>query len=91
MTKQELIEQVHASQEEGLSKRATEDLLNIVFSTLKTAIKKDKKVRVPGFGQFSVRQRKARIARNPRTGDPVQVPASQTVGFKPSKLLRDAL
>jgi DNA-binding protein HU-beta len=66
MTKGELINAVAKAAK--TSKRAAENAVNTTFESLARAIKKTKRVQVPGFGTFSVRLRKARNGRNPQTG-----------------------
>lgn len=84
MTKAELVDAVRNTQDLNLTKKDAEALVNAVFDNVKTAITKDKRFSYPGFGTFSVRERKARKGRNPRTGDEITIPASKTVGFKPA-------
>ena len=76
MTKGELINAV--AQAAKTSKRAAEDAVNATFANLGKAIKKTKRVQVPGFGTFSVRLRKARNGRNPQTGAAIKIKASRT-------------
>jgi DNA-binding protein HU-beta len=90
MTKGELINAVAKAAK--TSKRAAEDAVNATFANLGKAIKKTKRVQVPGFGgTFSVRLRKARKGRNPQTGAAIKIKASRTVGFKPAPSLKKGL
>ena len=89
MNKGELIEAVAAS--EDMSKAAAESCVNAVLDTVKQGVAKDTKVQIAGFGTFSIRTRKARKGRNPRTGEEIMIRASKTVGFKAGKALREAL
>ncbi|HAS17870.1 MAG: integration host factor [Nitrospirae bacterium RIFCSPLOW2_12_42_9] len=92
MTKAELVDAVQkASKGSSLSKRETEDVLDSIFEVLCKAIKKDRRFAYPGFGTFSVRSRKARSGRNPRTGEPIKIKASKTVSFKPAPKLKNML
>lgn len=91
MTKQELIDQVAKKTGEGVSKSALNDIIDTVFATVAVAIKKEKRFSFPSFGTFSVRSRKARTGRNPRTGETIKIKASKTVGFKPAPTLKDIL
>jgi DNA-binding protein HU-beta len=94
MTKAELIDAVNQSAaEEGieLTKKDTRALVDIVFETVGGSIEDEKRFSYPNFGTFNVKHRKAREGRNPRTGDPIQIPASNTVGFKPSPALKDQI
>ena len=94
MTKAELIENVHGRATEGgnsLTKKQTGELVDIVFTVLGDAIRGDNRFTYPGFGTFTVKERKAREGRNPRTGDPIQIPASKTVSFKPAPKFKESL
>ena len=66
--------------------------VDILFETLADAIMEGERIEIRGFGSWDVKRTNARPrARNPRTGDEVFVPARRKVGFKPGKILRDAL
>jgi DNA-binding protein HU-beta len=91
MTKAELIDDIRKAKNVELTKKQTETVVNAVFDTLSTAIKKDKRFSYPGFGTFTVRSRKARKGRNPRTGSEIQIKASKTVGFKPAPRLKSLI
>lgn len=89
MTKKELIR--HLAEQYGLNQ---DDVRNIVQGTLDTIIREiqdNGRAEIRNFGIFEVRTRKARRARNPRTGEAIQVPAKKTVVFKPGLLLRRAI
>ena len=75
----------------GGTKKQAEQLVDLVFDTIANALHEGKEVSVTGFGVFSVANRKARIARNPRTGEAVHVPATKAPKFKPGKGLKDAV
>ena len=90
MTKAELLEAI-ANGNPELTKKQVTSVVESVFSTMTTAIKKQKKFSYPGFGSFEVRTRKARMGRNPQTGETMKIKASKTVGFKPAKALKDKL
>jgi nucleoid DNA-binding protein len=89
MTKTDLINAVAITA--NMSKRATEEVVDATFDTLARALKKAKRVQVPGFGTFSVRARKARNGRNPQTGAAIKIEASRTVAFKPAPRLKKGL
>ncbi|MCA9520377.1 MAG: HU family DNA-binding protein [Myxococcales bacterium] len=89
MTKAELIDAVRGAQGVNLTKKDTEVLVNALFEAIKKAIAKDKRFSYPGFGTFSIRARKQRKGRNPRTGDEITIKASKTVGFKPAPKFKD--
>lgn len=88
MTKAELIDEVRKSKDVDLTKKTTEAVVEAVFQALATAIKKDGRFTYPGFGTFVVRERKERKGRNPKTGEPMTIPATKTVAFKPAPKLK---
>ena len=89
MTKAELVEIV--SRESGISKKDAEVIVKSVIDSIVSALNKGEKVEIRGFGSFRVRERKARNARNPRTGKTIKVPAKKVPYFKPGKELRTIL
>jgi len=92
MTKDELIKAVMKTcKDNDLTKRLTTNILENAFSAIGKSIKKDKRFSYPGFGIFTVRNRKARTGRNPQTGETIKINASKTVGFKPSPKLKESL
>jgi DNA-binding protein HU-beta len=91
MTKQDLIDAVANAAGEGVSKAAVKEIIDATFEEIAKAIKKDKRFQVPGFGTFTVRQRKARTGRNPKTGETLKIKASKTIGFKPAPSLKEKL
>jgi DNA-binding protein HU-beta len=91
MTKQELIEAVAKSSKADVSKAALNDIVDAVFEEIVKAIKKEKRFQVPSFGTFSVKARKARTGRNPKTGEAIKIKASKTIGFKPAPSVKNAL
>lgn len=92
MTKSELINAVNAAAAENgieLTKKATGDLIDLLFDTVAGVIQEQERFSYPNFGTFSVKHRKAREGRNPRTGDPIEIPASKSISFKPAPTLKD--
>jgi integration host factor subunit beta len=87
MTKADLVDKVTALGD--LTRRDGEIIVDLLFDSVIGALKADDKVEIRGFGSFRTRQRNARIGRNPKTGDRVDVPAKRVPFFKPSKELRD--
>jgi len=81
LNKGELIESV--AKTTGESKRVVGDVVDEVVIQIQKQVKKGEKVTLPGFGTFSRRQRAARTARNPQTGEAIKVRASKVPGFKP--------
>lgn len=91
MTKMELIEAVLKTQDDGTTKKAVTEMVDAIFETMAKTIKKEKKFTYPGFGTFSLRERKARTGRNPQTGEAIQIKKSKTIGFRPAKSLKETL
>lgn len=87
MNKTELVNAMAAKT--GMTKVAAKEAMNACFTTIQEQLKKGEKVTLIGFGTFSVTKRKARTAKNPRTGKPVKVAAKKVAKFKAgSKLLK---
>ncbi len=89
MNKGELIEAVAADL--GESKASAARAIEAVINCITRGIQHDDAVTIIGFGTFSKKNRAARTGRNPATGEPLQIKASTTVGFKPSKVLKDSM
>ena len=86
MTKAELVEKVAI--QINLTKKQTEVVVNTVFSSITESLAEGKKVELRGFGSFRIRQRNARIGRNPKSGQKVEVPSKKVPFFKAGKELR---
>lgn len=89
MTKAEFIEKV--AQNANITKAAAERVLSVMLEGITEGLKEEEKLTLSGFGAFVVDHRKARPGRNPRTGEPITIPASKTVKFRPGKQLKDFL
>ena len=89
MNKQELI--AAAAEKTGFSKKDTEATLNAVLEAVVANLQDNEKVQLVGFGSFEVKRRAARIGRNPKTKEAIEIPASRAPVFKPSKSLKEAL
>jgi len=89
MTKAELVEEVARTAE--LTKKHAEIVVNTVFDSIVDSLKDGEKIELRGFGSFRIRQRGARIGRNPKTGARVEVPAKRIPYFKPGKDLKELL
>ncbi len=89
MNKAGLIDAVQAKL--GGTRADAERAVATVLDEIKKGLQNDGQVQLVGFGTFLVKQRAARTARNPRTGAPVSVPASRTVGFKVGKALKESV
>ena len=89
MNKTELIAAV--AEKTGLTKKDAERVINATFETVTASLAKGEKVAVSGFGNFEVKAREARVGRNPRTKETIQIPATKLPAFKASKTLKDAV
>jgi integration host factor subunit beta len=87
LTKADLIEEVLRVTE--LPRKESETIVETIFESIIDALQKGDKIEIRGFGSFRTRQRKARVGRNPKTGDRVEVPPKKIPFFKPSKELKD--
>ena len=74
-----------------MSRKDAIALVDGLFEDIQAAVISGEPVKSPGFGQFKVRDRAARIARNPATGEPVKVPAKRVFKFLPAKALKEAV
>jgi DNA-binding protein HU-beta len=89
MNKVDLVRSAMERQE--LSRKDALALVDGLFEDIQDAVLAGEPVKIPGFGQFKVRDRAARIARNPATGEPVKVPAKRVFKFLPAKALKEAI
>ena len=89
MNKTELIAAV--AQNAGLTKKDAERVLNCTIDSMTAALVKGEKVQLSGFGTFEVKEREARIGRNPHTKESIEIPATKVPVFKASKALKDTV
>lgn len=89
MTKADLVEIV--AREADMTKKDVEQLVEIIFDSIVSTLNKGEKIELRGFGSFRVRERNARKGRNPKTGEPVEIPAKRVAYFKPGKDLKDII
>ena len=89
MTKAEIVSNI--SQAIGLTKVDTEAVVNGFIYSITDALRNQENVEIRGFGTFRVREKKARVARNPRTGEKVNVPEKLVPSFKPSRDLKQSI
>lgn len=89
MNKTELIAAV--AEKTGLTKKDAERVVSATFETVTETLQKGEKVQVFGFGNFEVKTREARVGRNPRTKETIEIPASKQPVFKASKALKDTI
>jgi len=89
MTKADIIESVY--EKIGFSKKEAAEAVELVFETMKSTLASGEKIKVSGFGNFVVRGKRARVGRNPQTGDVITISERKVLTFKPSQVLKDAL
>jgi len=89
MTKAEIAEKIQ--DKTGLSKKESVDMLEAVLSLLKNTLETGEKIKIAGFGNFEVKQKRPRRGRNPQTGETITIEARRILSFKPSNILRNAI
>ena len=89
MNKTELV--VAVAEKAGITKKDAERVVNATIDTIIQNLAKGEKVQLSGFGIFEVKAREARVGRNPRTKETIQIPASRLPVFKASKVLKDTV
>ena len=89
MTKADIIESVY--EKIGFPKKEAAEAVELVFETMKSTLASGEKIKVSGFGNFVVRGKRARVGRNPQTGDVITISERRVLTFKPSQVLKDAL
>ncbi|RMG60797.1 MAG: integration host factor subunit beta [Deltaproteobacteria bacterium] len=90
MTKSELVERL-SEKLEFLTKKDCELIVETVFESMKEALKRGEKIEIRGFGSFTIRVRKAKTGRNPKTGEKVFIPEKKVPFFKVGKELREMI
>ena len=89
MNKAELVSAV--AEKTGMSKKDSEKAVNAAFDSITEALAAGDKVQLVGFGAFEVKERGARIGRNPKTKEEIEIPASRVASFKVGKALKEAV
>jgi integration host factor subunit alpha len=89
MTKADIVDKV-CEQVGGFSKKEAADLVDQVFDTIKAVLESGEKIKISGFGNFVVREKKPRPGRNPQTGQEITIEARRVLTFKPSNVLKTA-
>lgn len=89
MNKAELISAV--SEKTGLSKKDSEKAINATFDTIGESLEAGERVQLVGFGVFDIKDRPARMGRNPKTKEEISIPASRVPTFKAGKALKDSV
>ena len=90
MTKADIIESVY-EKVGGFSKKEAAEIVETVFNVVKETLERGEKIKISGFGNFVVRDKNARVGRNPQTGDTIKIKASKNPAFKAGKALKDAV
>ncbi|HUQ02439.1 MAG TPA: integration host factor subunit alpha [Kofleriaceae bacterium] len=90
MTKADIIEAVY-EKVGGFSKKEAAEIVESVFNQIKETLERGEKIKISGFGNFIVREKKARIGRNPQTGEEITISARRVLTFKPSQVLKNIL
>lgn len=86
LTKADIVEAIY--EKIGFSKKEAADLVELVFDTVKDTLAKGEKIKISGFGNFVVREKRSRTGRNPQTGESIEISARKVLTFKPSQVLR---
>src|SRR5919201_2627428 len=89
MTKADVIDSVCGKV--GFSKKESAEIVEMVFDTLKDTLERGEKIKLSGFGNFVVREKKSRVGRNPQTGQEIEISARRVLTFRPSQVLKNAL
>ena len=89
MNKSQLV--AHVSEELRISRLGGARLIDAVLGGVQKGLREEGSVTIAGFGTFEVKDRKARVGRNPHTGEPIQIQAGRRVGFRMGKALRESV
>ena len=89
MTKADLIESIY--EKVGLSKKESSQIVELIFETMRGSLESGDKVKISGFGNFNIREKKIRRGRNPQTGDEIEISSRSVLTFKASPVLKKAL
>jgi len=87
MTKADLVEIVY-EKVGGLSKKESQEIVEQIFDTMKGVLKNGEKIKISGFGNFVLRDKRPRKGRNPQTGEDIQITARRVLTFRPSQILK---
>lgn len=87
LTKADIVERVY--KEAGFSKKEAADMVDLIFKVIKDTLSRGEKVKISGFGNFSIRDKATRVGRNPQTGDAMDISARRVLTFKPSQVLKE--
>jgi DNA-binding protein HU-beta len=89
MTKSQLVSKLADSG--GMGRKQVDELMNNLVDTIVKSVKKGENVKIPGLGIFRLRKMKARMGRNPQTGEAIKIPARKKVGFSVAKTFKETV
>ncbi len=89
MTKVDIVESIY--EKVGFSKKEVAKIVESVFDIIKDSLQQEEKIKISGFGNFIVKEKKSRRGRNPQTGEEIEISARRVLTFKSSQVLRKAL
>jgi integration host factor subunit alpha len=89
MTKADIVETIYGKV--GFSRKESAEIVDLVFDLMKETLENGEKIKISGFGNFIIREKRSRKGRNPQTGEEIQISARRVLTFKPSQVLRKAL
>ena len=90
MTKAEIVQALY-TRVGGFSKKESADIVDMVFEMMKDTLGRGEKIKISGFGNFVLRDKRQRPGRNPQTGDPIKISERRVLTFKASQILKQAL
>ncbi len=90
-TKADIIQAVYDESDGEVTKRESADLVALVFEMIKEALETGEKIKISGFGNFEVREKKPRPGRNPQTEEEIMIEGRRVLKFKPSQILKEHL
>src|SRR4029079_14077056 len=90
MTKAEIVQALY-TRVGGFSKKEAADIVDMVFEMMKETLGRGEKIKISGFGNFVLRDKRQRPGRNPQTGDPIKISERRVLTFKASQILKQAL
>ena len=89
MTKADIVETIY--EKVGFSRKESAEIVDLVFDLMKETLEQGNKIKISGFGNFVIREKRPRKGRNPQTGQEIQISARRVLTFKPSQVLRKSL
>ena len=89
MTKADIVESVYEMI--GFSKKEASQMVETVFEVIKESLERGERIKISGFGNFVIKEKRARKGRNPQTGDEIEISSRKVLSFKPSQTLKKLL